>query len=115
MEDLNAVGIGGSSGPALARERLAGAVASVLWESDPTGALGLALGLGSVTCALDLVALDVSDALSDPERAARLASDLEWIAANGDDDRVAERAAGLARVVGGGWAPPTLDEEGPGR
>lgn len=64
----------------LMRERLAGAIAALLWDADAPGAAELSARLGSATRALDLVALDVSEAMRDPERSLSLADDLEWIA-----------------------------------
>ena len=62
------------------RERLVGAIAALLWDADAPGTAELSARLGSATRALDLVALDVSEAMRDPERSLSLADDLEWIA-----------------------------------
>lgn len=105
-------GNGSATVTGLERERLAGAVAAVLWDSDPTQAADLTLVLGSATCALDLVALDVSAALRDPERAAALAADLGWVARETPDARVAQRAMGLAATVTEAFAPPSLEDAG---
>ncbi|MEE8678558.1 hypothetical protein [Tractidigestivibacter scatoligenes] len=105
-------GNGSATVTGLERERLAGAVAAVLWDSDPTQAADLTLVLGSATCALDLVALDVSAALRDPGRAAALAADLDWVARETPDARVAQRAMGLAATVTEAFAPPSLEDAG---